>query len=474
VQPVLDKYCVGCHNGGKRPDGKVIPDLRAKPPVSVLSVPKPHGMARFSPSYYALRRFVRAPTIESDLHLLPPWEFHADSTKLVQMLMKGHHDVKLDAESWDRIITWIDLHSPAHGTWHEIVGMKRVEQQRARRRELRKLYAGIDEDPEAIPQSKNPQSAVRNPQSKNPQPAIRNPKCEGWPFDAVEAKRRQAALGPVTRSVELGGGLKLELVRIPAGEFVMGDPNGHPDERPLTRVKIESPFWMGKFEVTNEQYGAFDPSHDSRLEHGDFLQFSIRERGYPVNGPRQPVVRVSWVRAMDFCRWLSKKTGEKFTLPTEAQWEYACRAGTDTPLYYGPVDTDYSHWANLADATLKKMEKLGWNLPYAAVPPWRPADERFDDKSRVSADAGSYRPNAWGLYDMHGNVCEWTRSTYRPYPYREDDGRNAPSPKDRKVVRGGSWYDRARRARSAFRLSYHAYQSVYDVGFRVICENERR
>ena len=117
----------------------------------------------------------------------------------------------------------------------------------------------------------------------------------------------------------------------PGGEFSMGDAN-RPSRRTASahRVRIERSFWMGRFEITNEQFQRFDPTHDSRLEHGDFLQFSHQERGYLLNGPRQPVVRVSWRRAIAFCDWLSKRTSRKFTLPSEAQWEYACRAGSQS------------------------------------------------------------------------------------------------------------------------------------------------
>ena len=104
------------------------------------------------------------------------------------------------------------------------------------------------------------------------------------------------------------------------------------------------------------------------------------------------------------------------------------------------------------------------------IPLWRPADARYDDRSRVSAPVGSFQPNPWGLYDMHGNVAEWTRSAYQPYPYDAHDGRNDDTSGGRKVVRGGSWYDRPLRCRSGFRLDYLADQPVFDVGFRVVCE----
>ena len=106
------------------------------------------------------------------------------------------------------------------------------------------------------------------------------------------------------------------------------------------------------------------------------------------------------------------------------------------------------------------------------IAPWRPADTRYDDHSRVSAIVGTYRPNPWGLCDMHGNVAEWTRSQYRPYPYREDDGRNAIAGDGKRVVRGSSWYDRPKHCRSAVRQPYRSDQPVYDVGFRVVCESE--
>jgi len=483
VQPVIDKYCVGCHNGEERSDGKSIPDLRGTVQITdYRSVTPGTGGSRggkFSVGYAELHRYVRRPGIESDYHLLPPMEFHADTTELVQMLRKGHHDVKLDEEAWDRLITWIDLNTPYHGTWHEQI--KDPGELRQRRRELRKLYAGIDEDPEEViivKYSPRPETPAENAQSKprgnrRPQSAIAIPKCDGWPFDAAEAKRRQAAAGSAAeRTIDLGGGVSMELVLIPPGEFVMGDAAGCVDERPLTRVKIARPFWMGRMEVTNEQYARFDPTHDSHVESKNAYQFGVH--GYPLDGPRQPVVRVSWKEAMAFCRWLSERTGERFTLPTEAQWEYACRAGTATSFWYGGSDADFSKFANMADAKLSEFASNPYTVDQPLKNPtkyddWIPKDARFNDGGLVTVEVGKYRPNPWGLHDMHGNVWEWTLSTYRPYPYRPDDGRNDGSARGRKVVRGGSWHDRPKRCRSAFRLSYPSYQVVHDVGFRIVC-----
>jgi formylglycine-generating enzyme required for sulfatase activity len=255
----------------------------------------------------------------------------------------------------------------------------------------------------------------------------------------------------------------------------MGDPAGHPDERPLSVVTIDRPFWMGRCEVTNRQFARFDPRHESGVEPMHGYQFGIH--GYPAGGPDQPVVRVSWEQAMAFCDWLSAKTGRRFTLPTEAQWEYACRAGAATPMWYGDLDTDFSSFANLGDAKLREFA-LDTYIRVHLVPnpnkydDWVPKDDRFNDGGFVSAPVGSYQPNPWGLYDVHGNVWEWTRSAMRPYLYRPDDGRNDPAAPAKRVVRGGSWYDRPERCRSAFRLAYQPYQCAFNVGFRVVMEEE--
>jgi formylglycine-generating enzyme required for sulfatase activity len=476
LQPVLDKYCVGCHNGAARA-GRPIPDLRGEqgryvvfrngdPKPIVTTAPKKELLGKyraiFEPSYLELRRLVRVGGLESDLHLLNPMEFHADTSELVQMLQKGHHNVRLDEEAWDRLITWIDLNAPGQGTWSEFTPIK--GNQRERRLALRRLYGGVEEDGEEIVEVA---SQPIEPIMPDPLPAGKAEPvaCPQWPFDEADARRRQKSSGPATRTLDLGAGVSLEMVKIPAGSFVMGDANGDSDERPLSRVTIATPFWMSKCEVSNEQYARFNADHDSRFEHRTSWIFSEEYLGWPVNKPRQPVVRVSWSEAMDFCRWLSGRVGATVTLPSEAEWEYACRAGAATPLSFGDLDTDFSPWANMADSTMRELAYQGWR---PKPPDIVPRDARFDDHALVTAGVGSYRANAWGLHDMHGNAAEWTRSTYRAYPYVDDEGHKDAGAEGRKVVRGGSWYDRPKRCRSSFRLSYPAYQKVYNVGFRVV------
>lgn len=465
VQPVLDRYCVSCHDGSAADR----PDLRGTENIKDWQSAYPGSGAvgtggKFSVAYANLHRYVRRPGIESDYHLLAPMEFHASTTELVQRLEKGHHSVTLDDEAWDRLNTWIDLNTPFHGTWKEIVGEDVIRDRAERRRELFKKYANLEVDYETIfPTETNlPQTPLLpvDNASKTLSNSIPEP-------STITADPKTGT----TQTIDLGNGIALELAYIPAGTF---DMNGG-DGGPITRVTIEKPFWMGRYEITNEQFARFDPNHDSGVEPMHAYQFGIR--GYPVNGPKQPVVRVTWTHAMEFCRWLSEKTGQAFTLPTEAQWEYACRAGTTTPFFFGGLDADFSAFANVGDIRLKEFARNTYIQVNLLDNPnryddWVPHDIRFDDGSFLPSEAGHYQPNPWGLYDMHGNASEWTLSKYQPYPYDETDGRNDPSGDFARAVRGGSWYDRPCRATASFRLGYAPYQPVFNVGFRVCCADE--
>ena len=239
------------------------------------------------------------------------------------------------------------------------------------------------------------------------------------------------------------------------------DGAGEVDEAPAAVVRIERPFYMGKFEVTNAQYAA--------------VRFDARQRLYQraEQGPEHPRRGGQSRAAARDPRQLESSSrvlplavpGDRarFDLPTEAQWEYACRAGTATSLAWGSCASDFGQLANLADQRVNDLAR-------GDSPRWIPSPAGVNDGSMISDHVGKYAANAFGLCDMHGNVAEWTRTAYRPYPYNPGDGRDNPAAEGKKVVRGGSWYDRPHRARSSFRLAYEPWQRVFNVGFRVVME----
>jgi formylglycine-generating enzyme required for sulfatase activity len=256
-----------------------------------------------------------------------------------------------------------------------------------------------------------------------------------WWFDADEAKRRQAEaatkLGvPVEKAVDLGGGVKLELVLIPAGRFRMGSPAGEKDRRKCETqhwVVITRPVYIGKYEVTQEQWEKVmgtNPSH--------------------FKGMKNPVERVSWNDGQEFLKKLNGlgKQGGAFRLPTEAEWEWACRAGTRTRFCFGDTDealVDYAWcWANSG---------------YTTHP------------------VGMKKPNAWGLYDLHGNVGEWCFDRYGEDYYAKSPKR-APTGPDADyyvVSRGGSVSDGGALCRSSMRFQLLPWSNEYDgQGFRVV------
>ncbi|MCP4642967.1 MAG: SUMF1/EgtB/PvdO family nonheme iron enzyme [bacterium] len=442
VQPVLDQYCVSCHLRSEGAAPNLRGDVKLTDWKSVTPGQGGRLGGRFSVGYANLHKFVRRPGIESDYHMLTPMEFHADTTELVQMLQQGHHSVRLDDEAWDRLVTWIDLNAPYHGYWHEVAGPSAL-QLAERQCELGRIYGGLTVNPEIIPETAPLPTA---PIMASPAPA-RQAADTSWAFTTETAAQLQTALGADKQTIDLGNALSLEMVLIPAGTLITESGQ---------EVTIERPFWMSTCEVTNGQYAAFDPTHDSRVETKHAYQFGVH--GFPVNGPQQPVVRVSPERADAFCAWLTQSTGQAFTLPTEGQWEWACRAGAATEFHFGALGSDFSGSANLADMKLREFADNPYQVyaPLANATPyddWIPRNNSFNDGALVSADVGGYQANTWGLHDMHGNVWEWTAAT-------QDDKR---------VARGGSWYDRPKRATASFRIAYRPHQRVFNVGFRVVC-----
>jgi formylglycine-generating enzyme required for sulfatase activity len=464
VQPVLDRLCVGCHDGAK-PDQL---DLARKPQAEQLRINREYRAATEStistiltPAYIALHPYVRRPHAESHYGAQDAGEFLADTSPLVQLLQRGHYGVQLDAEAWDRLYTWIDLGAPDQGSWKRSVwGVPQNFYER--RLETLRQFAGRTDDVEWLPADEPPVPAfVAPPEEKTA--AAKPAPCPGWPFDAAEAQRRQQAVGlPAKLRLELAEKLTLELVLVPPGEFVLGDAAGRANERPATRVRIDRPFYLGRTEVTNAQYNALsDAAHHSGFV--SWLSIDWRGEGHPLNGPDQPVVRVSWDEALRFCQCLTTRTGRRVTLPTETQWEWACRAGTDSWAWYGSRDDDCSGLENLAGRELR-------TLAFGGKPKWFLRDDRFQDAWAVTTAVGSTRPNPWGLCDMLGNAREWTRSSYRPY--LSDAAADVPSLDlaDEKTIRGGSWAARPCDAGSAWRGKYPAWRRIHDVGFRVAVE----
>jgi formylglycine-generating enzyme required for sulfatase activity len=477
VQPVLDRHCVGCHDGTTEQAGRVPFSLRDEP-MKVAWSSKMSGSVgpevggRFSEGYRNLHRYVRHPGIESDMHRLAPMDYHADTTELLQILRKGHFGVSLSPGEWERLTCWIDLNTPFHGEWSSIVGTEFAAAAEKTRGDMRRRYANVDENdedlaqPEALPElpAAAPAAAASTPTAAVPAAPV-----------ATGVAAPPAAPGlPRRQIVDLGGGVRLGFVFIPPGDFVMGSASGHPDEQPAHPVRLERGFWMSENEITNQAFRRFAPDHDSRRESKQGYQFGVM--GYRLNTAKQPVVRVSWEQAVAFARWVETVTGLPASLPTEEQWEYACRAGSTTPFWFGPTTADFATLANLGDRTLKRLASNPYTEDQAIDDPpefddWVPKAEGVDDGVLVSAPVGHYQANPWGLFDMHGNVWEWTRSDYGPYPGAAA-GAGTGALAGQKVVRGGSWRDRPQRCTSSYRLAYRPYAPVFNVGFRLVLDSD--
>lgn len=464
IQPILDRACVSCHNGsgklnytGGRIDEK-IPDNRG-----------------YSKSYLDLHPYIHRQGPEAGMKVLYPYEYHVSTSPLVQMLKRGHHNVELTDKEWKVLYNWIDFNAPYHGTMNAVTynGYDQVE----RRYELTNKYAGgmgvdwkgeIRDYAEYLGKQAKP-SPVK-PEQKNV--TYKDVTIKGYPFDAAAAKSMLANAGEASKVIEIAPGVTMKLVKVPAGKFIMGTNSRPSDYSPAHATEVKKAFWMAEMEVTNEQFRTIFPQHDSRFFDQQWKDH-VNE-GYPANKPEQPVIRVSWEEAMEYCKKLSEKTGLKVTLPTEQQWEWACRAGSDSPFWYGGLNDNFASYENMADKQMNKMavqgvdpqpmrETNGWYKYYT----WHPKEESVDDGNMLVAAPGSYKANPWGLYDMHGNVAEWTRSDYQPYSL--DGKKQAPAAE--KVVRGGSWIDHPKFAAAYARRAYLPWQKVFNVGFRVVVED---
>ncbi len=247
--------------------------------------------------------------------------------------------------------------------------------------------------------------------------------------DQVKGVRRVLKL-------DIGGGHSIEFVRIPKGSFMMGAPTGEngaePDEQPQRNVVIKQDFFMGKFEVTQAQYLAVMRNNPSYFK-GDNL----------------PVESVTWYKAKEFCEQVSARTNRAVRLPSEAEWEYACRASTKTPFHFGSIlNGEQAHCDGLEPFGIEHGGKI----------------------AQTTKEVGLLPPNLWGLYDMHGNVWEWCEDYYGPYSAlkNQDDPIQLKSQlDDNRISRGGCWSSSAKKCRSAERSSTSPNVCDQYYGFRV-------
>ena len=237
---------------------------------------------------------------------------------------------------------------------------------------------------------------------------------------------------------DLGNGVQLDLVYIPGDSFMMGSPEA---EEPQHRVTVK-PFYMGKYQVTQAQWKAIA----SRPKINRYLKSDLPK----FKGDNLPVENVSWEEAIEFCRRLSLHTGREYRLPSEAEWEYACRAGTTTPFYFGKTITG-------------KLANYNTSRTYA--------NEPKGEYRKKTTPVGSFPPNAFGLYDMHGNVFEWCEDDYHEhYKGAPTDGSAWISGlSSEKVIRGGSWDFYPVVCRSAYRADFARAARDDNLGFRVVC-----
>ncbi|MBN2291351.1 MAG: SUMF1/EgtB/PvdO family nonheme iron enzyme [Pirellulales bacterium] len=274
---------------------------------------------------------------------------------------------------------------------------------------------------------------------------------------------------------EISNSIGMRLKLIPAGEFMMGSPESEEDrdsdESPQHRVRLTRPFYLGIHEVTVGQFSRFvaDASYKTEAERGDGAygwnsetkkweknaRYNWQNPGFQQSDDH-PVVCVSWSDAVAFCDWLSRKEGKKYGLPTEAEWEYACRGGTTTMYYHGDDPEGLARVGNVADVTAK-----------AKFSEWNTISAR--DGHVYTAPVGQFRPNGFGLYDMHGNVWEWCSDWYdrEYYAGSPTDDPTGPSAGSSRVSRGGGWNAAPGYCRSAYRAGDTPGCRFDVLGFRV-------
>jgi formylglycine-generating enzyme required for sulfatase activity len=306
-----------------------------------------------------------------------------------------------------------------------------------------------------------PDAVAQNPEHHTPKErsgAVRDKQEEG------QKAQKEPRPGDVT-VIGLGSGVEMKFAWCPPGTFLMGSPPGEPDRHDdeiQHRVTLTRGYWLGTHPVTRGQFARFVQAAGYRTEAerggGAYVFTGTEWKLDPAKnwrtpgfeqGDDHPVVCISWNDAVAFCEWLNKQGDRvrKSRLPTEAEWEYACRAGRTTPFYFGEtISTDQANYdGNYAYGKGKKGVFR-----------------------RKTTSVGSFPANAWGLYDMHGNVWEWCQDWYGPYPKEDIKDPQEINNSTVRVLRGGCWCDVPRFCRSAFRVRSEPGLRNGDFGCRVL------
>ena len=268
------------------------------------------------------------------------------------------------------------------------------------------------------------------------QPALETFSFEVVTVDRTGTVNHREEKSAVYYRVDLGSGVHLDLVKIPGGRFWMGSPDSEADrsddEGPQHKVQVPE-FYMGRYPVTQRQWRAVSLMDDIDIE--------LKPDPSRFKGDSLPVERVSWYEAVEFCQRLSRHTGAGYRLPSEAEWEYACRARTATPFHFGETIT-----TDLANYRGTDLKELNWSGSYGSGPK--------GEYRKQTTNIESFAANAFGLYGMHGNVYDWCQDHWHDsYDEAPTDGSAwmTDNEEAHRVVRGGSWDNNPRYCRSAYR-----------------------
>jgi len=328
---------------------------------------------------------------------------------------------------------------------------------------LHRLYIGksTQENAQISPQNTSEKFVVTSNSQKQLIPPPPPPKLSTFEFEVVTVDTQGRETKSCGKQAEyfienLGEGVVLEMVSIPDGKFQMGaskdEEASQEDERPQHIVSIQ-PFFIGRYPITQAQWRVIATL--PKIKH------HLNPDPSCFKGDNLPVERVSWHDAYEFCERLSTETGRKYRLPSEAEWEYACRANTTTPFHFGKTIT--TNLANYCGQD-QKINRRSYKGTYA--------DEPLGVYRQQTTEVGSFPANAFGLCDMHGLVWEWCADyQHQNYQGAPSDGSawvNGGNPESR-ILRGGSWNSHPHICRSAFRSLDNPSNCNNQIGFRVVC-----